>query len=399
MSDNYGLTTTGFNIKPYTEVITEMDSRAISLYGNDVNLNSNSPLGLFIQLISYFIATGDSTAPGLWELAQAVYNAGYVDTAEGISLDHAVKYAAMVRKQAYGAITPVVVNGVNGTPVPVGFLCGTQGGIQFATTQAATISNGTATVNVQAVVGGSNTNVPANTINVITNPTAGITSVNNPSAAIGGYDAETDDQLRTRYFNTAANPGASSTNSIRASLLTVSGVVNALVPENTTSATVGNLPPKCIAPIVEGGADLDVANMILNVKAGGIQSYGTTVVTVNDLSGNPQQIGFTRPTTVGVWCNAVVTTNSNFPSNGMQLVQTAIIKYIGGTDANGNVYPGVGLGGNVIYNQCVNAALSVSGVVDVAISLSTDGVNYNTSNVVVSSLQVANTNSNQVVVT
>lgn len=268
----------------------------------------------------------------------------------------------------------------------------------FRTTTTATISSGIATVSVQAVSGGSNTNVPANTINVIVNPAAGITSVNNTLATSGGLDAETDDELRYRYYNSTGNPGASSTNSIRATLLKVDGVINALVRENKTLSTVGDLPGKCVAAVVQGGTDIDIANTLLNVVAGGMESYGSTIVEVMDDSGSPQNIGFSRPTIVGVWCNVSITTNDNFPGDGSQLVKTAIIKYIGGQDTDGTIYNGTGLGQSAVWTLCINAALSIPGITDISLTLSTDGIAFSTSNITITSLQVALTDSAKVVV-
>ena len=87
----FGLTSQGFRRKQYTDILSDMQARAKSFFGEDVNLSDRSPLGLFIQSIAW-------EQSRLWEEAEKVYYAGYVDDAEGVQLDGATKYAAITRK-------------------------------------------------------------------------------------------------------------------------------------------------------------------------------------------------------------------------------------------------------------------------------------------------------------
>jgi len=393
---SYGLLTTGFNRKTYETVIEEMQARAKSLYGNDVNLENTSPLGMFIQLTAYFLASGDTEDPGLWELAEDVYNSGYVDTGEGESLNKAVKYQSLTRRKAEKATGQITITGTNGTVVAAGFLGATTGGIQFATIEAFTIASGTATANIEAVNGGANTNVPAGTITVIVNPTTGVTAITNASTTTGGYDEETDEELRDRY--SALKAGASTADSIRATLLQLTGVRDAIVRVNYTNGTVGGIPAKSIAPIVLGGTDANIADAILSTKAAGIQSYGTTEVSATDLSGNIEIIGFTRPTEISIWVNVTLTTNSSFPSDGNAQVKTAIITYIGGQDADAAEYNGLGIDDDVIWAKCISAAMTISGITDITLTLSTDGTTYTAANIAITNLQIARTDSTKVVI-
>lgn len=404
---NYGLLTTGFNRKTYEVLVEEMKLRAKSLFGDDVNLNDNSPLGLFIQNEAYFLASGDTLDPGAWELAEKVYNSAYVDTAEGISLDRVCKYIGITRRLAEGSTGQATITGVNGTIVPAGFLLATSGGVQFYTSAQATISGGTATVDIigyglpqsdGSILNGIITNVPASTITVIVNPTAGITSVTNAAELTGGRDAETDEELRDRYYLSVSKPGSSSGDSIRAAILEISGVRDALIRINDTTGTVGSIPAKSIAPVILGGDNTVIANKILETKAGGIQSYGTTTVNVSDLSGNTHTIGFTRPTSVDVWVNATITHDSSYPVDGDVQVVTQIIKYIGGTDADETEYDGLAIDDDVILVKCIAAALNVSGITDVVLELSTNGVDYDPSNITITNLQIAHTDSDKVVI-
>ena len=79
MSD-YGVTPEGFKLKP-REVITEdLKSRAKNLFGNDINLDTDSPLGKFIQLISWELSKN-------WHSLEKIYNSHYVNSASNQSLN------------------------------------------------------------------------------------------------------------------------------------------------------------------------------------------------------------------------------------------------------------------------------------------------------------------------
>jgi hypothetical protein len=73
------------------------------------------------------------------------------------------------------------------------------------------------------------------------------------------------------------------------------------VLENFTDVTdVNGLPPHSIEAIVLGGADADIAQVIYETKAAGTRPHGTTFVNITDSSGNPQAIGFSRPTSTNI---------------------------------------------------------------------------------------------------
>ena len=85
-----------------------------------------------------------------------------------------------------------------GGTVHVGDLFESGGGIQFAAVEEKTVSDGDA-VAVEAVTAGASGNVAANSVTLMPVTLQGIVSVTNPAAMTGGYDAETDASLRSRY--------------------------------------------------------------------------------------------------------------------------------------------------------------------------------------------------------
>lgn len=110
------------------------------------------------------------------------------------------------RNDATKAIGQVTVTG-SGT-INIGDLFETVNGIQFVATQTKNIV-GTGVVNIAAVNAGSVGNVPANQIVQIPVTLSGITSVTNTSATSDGFEAESDNALRSRYYDATITPATS----------------------------------------------------------------------------------------------------------------------------------------------------------------------------------------------
>jgi len=114
--------------------------------------------------------------------------------------------------------------------------------------------------------------------------------------------------------------------------------------------------------------------------------------------GETHVIGFTRVTEVPVYVHVTLTTGEGFPVDGLATVETNIIKYIGGTDADASKYYGLGLGDDVVYTKIIGICHSVAGVTDVVVTLSFDGIAYTASNKAIDPKQVAVTDYSKVVI-
>lgn len=95
----------------------------------------------------------------------------------------------------------------NGT-IRIGDLFETRGGIQYRSTEEKVIV-GSGLVSIEAVIAGSSGNVPAHQITQMPVTISGITSVTNPEPTHDGYDAESDDSLRERYYIAVRTPATS----------------------------------------------------------------------------------------------------------------------------------------------------------------------------------------------
>ena len=382
---NFGLTGKGLRRKRYIDVLESMESRARELFGENINLSERSPLGLFLRLIAWSIGI-------VWQVVEDVYNSAFVDTAEGHSLDKVALYIGITRRPATRATGTVKFTGDDNTVIDEGFLLETEDGVQFETTEEVEIEAGEATAEIRAVEPGTDGNVPASTITEIVNPIEGLDSATNPEETTGGRNKETDAELRERYLDSVAKGGASTIDSIRASLLDIDDVRAALVIENHTMETDGDgRPPKSFESYVLGGDAQEVANTILQTKAAGIQAYGTESEIVEDDAGQEHTIGFTYADEVNIEVNITKTTNEEYPEDGDERMVTEIIKYIGGSDEDGSVYAGLSMGEDVIFTQIIKACYRVPGLDDVEVTINKVGEAAGTDNISIELTEVAET--------
>lgn len=392
MSD-FGLTELGFKKKRYIDVLESMQSSSIGIFGTDINVNVNSPLGMILMVTAYELGVA-------WQEIENVYYSAYKDTAEGYQLDNVGQYIGIKRKAAKYAKGIATFTGIPGTIIPASFVIA-RNDVQYWTLQQATIGGtGSIDVVIQAIETGVSGNADAGTITTIVNAMAGVTSVTNALDVVGGSAVETPTDFRARYDNSIAMGGSSTTPSIQAALINLDGVIDADVTENDTTGTIGGIPPKCVSCFVYGSAsDADIAKAILDTKSGGIQAFGATIVEVIDSMGETQYIGFTRATEVPIYVNVTLTKDASiYPIDGDTIIQTAIINYVGGADADGTIYAGLGLEKDVIFTKIIGLCHAVNGVTDVVVELSTDNVTFTEANVDITTNSVAITDYEKVVI-
>lgn len=390
-TEQWGLTERGFHCPTYTEILDALEYKARELFGAKANLTVRSPLGLFLRIFAWAIHL-------LFQLAEDVYNSRFVDTAVGTSLYNLGKAIGLRLLPAQKAAGYLKVTGRPGTTINKGFLGATISGLQYVCLTETQIGDtGTATVPVQAFNAGEEYNTGPGTITIIVNPTDGITAITNPAAVDGGRGRETDEQFRDRYEVSVDYAGGVNIDAIVAEILqTVEGVSSALGYENDTDEVNElGLPPHSIEAVVYGGLDTDIAEAIFRRKAGGIQTYGNTVVPVISASEQSIDIHFSRPSPVPVWFRLTnLVTTAAFPLDGNQRIKQALIEYIGG-----DVTGGLGIGTSVIYMTLPAVILAVDGVKDFDLEISRDGSSFGEENIDVSTREKAVTDESKVSIT
>lgn len=393
MNENWGLTENGFLRPSYNDLLDAFEVKAKELFGSTVNLTARSPLGIFLRIFAWFASL-------VWQLAEDIYNSGFIDTAAGISLARLGVFIGIRKLAAQKATGTVTITGDPGAPVYAGLLLQAHNNQRFVTMEDAVIAaDGTVNVLIQAYDAGKNGNVEAGTIDSVVTPLSVITSVTNTTATSGGRDRETDQEFRERYAKSVDKPGGSNTDSIRAALLEVDGVAAAVVFENEKDEEDElGLPPHSVEAVVYGGFDASIAAVVHRHKAAGIQTFGTSNAQVADASGTARTIYFSRPTTKNIYVKIDnLVTGDDFPEDGENQITQAVINFIG-SDTSGIISNGLSIGVNVYYNQLLGEILKVPGVVDFILGVGTDGIDYAAANIIIGVREKAVTSAAKVVI-
>lgn len=285
------VTTTGLTVATYAELLNAYTAAFQLIYGNDIDLDSDSPDG---QIINIFI----QSVLDLENLIMQVYNMFDPDLAIGAVLDQRVAINGIQRQAGTFTITNITVAtnqsvnlyGLDQTVQPVFTVADGSGNqYQLQTTQLGfNPGAGGSPLVFQAVAPGALTPTP-NTITVAVTIILGVLSVNNPTTASSiGINEETDAQLRVRRQQSVSLASQGYLAGLLAALLNITGMVSAFVYENNTGATNSDgVPGHSIWVIVSGtAAALDIANAIYDKRNAGCGMFGSINYVITQIDGS-----------------------------------------------------------------------------------------------------------------
>ena len=137
--------------------------------------------------------------------------AAFPQTSWGQYLDYlADELAGLSRRPAVAAVVSLTITGTAGAVVPQGSLFATENGVQFSTGEQMVLSaQGVGKVKASAQTVGAGGNVLQGSIAKIPVSIYGVSAVTNEEAAHGGYEEETDDDLRERLLFAVRRPATS----------------------------------------------------------------------------------------------------------------------------------------------------------------------------------------------
>lgn len=290
----------GLQVKTFDEILQELKDGLRAIYGNDINLDQNSPDGQMVGIIA-------QVATDLRELLVQVNNSFDPDRAVGRLLDERVVINNIERIGGTYTIQPVelvvdrTVNLVGldaefNNPDGTGYTVQDNSGNKFILVDSATLTAGTHELNFRAQqIGQIET-----TVGTITTPVTivpGVVSVNNPNGPVGiGQREETDSQLRVRRQQSVALASNGYLNGLLGDVLALDGVTAAKLYENVTNSTDAmGIPAHSTWLIVEGGANSDIGNTIYENKSYGSGMKGAVEVDIVTASGHTFTAKFDRP--------------------------------------------------------------------------------------------------------
>lgn len=185
--------------------------------------------------------------------------------------------------------------------------------------------------------------IPNGAITKIVRAVAGLEEVENVGSYIAGRLTETDTEFRQSYVDKIYARSTNMLESIKSAILeNVQGVITVAPYENDTNEVdeMGRWPHS-IEIVVDGGNASEIAQQILDTKAGGISTFGSQEVTLHGAYGEDIVVRFNRPTYVYVWFQVGVTLSSstNPPINYSDLIKEVIEECMEWVEAGQDVLP------------------------------------------------------------
>lgn len=280
-----------------------------SIYGNDINVDSNSPDGQMVGVLA-------QVAVDNLELVAQV-NAGMdPDLAVGSILDQRCAINGVFRLGATYTHVMITIT-VDRTVALVGldtseataFTISDSAGTKYYLVEGDTFTTGAHTVEFRSATAGANNPAP-NTITGLQTVIAGVVSVTNAGAAFTiGRDKESDDSLRSRRMRSVSLPSNGFLAGMTAGLLNTEGVTDAIVYENITNADdVDGVPAHGIWCIVDGGSDQDVGNTIYVKRNAGCGMKGDEEVAITQVNGLQAIVKFDRSEAQDLYIDLTIST-------------------------------------------------------------------------------------------
>ena len=253
----------GFKAESFTEILTRLSNGLKNIYGQDINLDQDSPdgqqLGIQANIISDF-----------QDLALYIYNSMDPDLADGANFDKLLKLLARTRLPSSRSTVDIEMVLNKTVSIPASYTIKDLNNQNWIIGTAQTLDAGTHLVSFYSEDWGNITAEP-NTINEQITILTEVVSINNPESAISGRDEESIVQVRERRNKILEINASSTIGSIIGKILDLNGVVDAVPYENMTKIydPVRDIQPNSYWIVVKGGDIAEISEIIAKDKTGG----------------------------------------------------------------------------------------------------------------------------------
>lgn len=287
------------------EIISDITTDLKDIYGQNINVDSNSPDGQMINILAQM-------KKDVLDLCVQYYN--NLDTERVIGIPQQILYKlnnCIIKAYTYSYVyvnvsvsKSVNLQGLDAdieNPDGVGYTVSDGNGNRWILAESQTLTVGTHTLNFRAAELGNVTATP-NTITIMETVLAGVISVTNPANNyITGATGESDSEFRLRRNQTVASPSQGFEDSLQGQLLNLDNVTEAKVYSNRTGSTQNGIPAHTVWVIVEGGSSVEIGQAIYANVPPGIPMKGTQSVQVQRPSGTTETVYYDNPTAVTLY--------------------------------------------------------------------------------------------------
>jgi uncharacterized phage protein gp47/JayE len=324
----YGITDEGFSLKRLATIISDINEALAQITdpqtGEVLNLtDENDPL------VNIRDALADALAVA-WEQLQLAYNQFDPLKATGAGLSGLVQLNALTRHPGIYSTVTLTMAGTPNLYISSGKQVATYDDLVKFTLPSWTFDGAGAATVVGTCTEEGPLEAGAGDVTKINNPSPGWDTCINAEAATVGSLPETDRELRTRQQQSTETTGRSTIEDIYGNLANLDGVTWARVYQNNTLTTDGRgIPGKSIAPVVLGGNDQEIADILHEQAPALCGFHGTTTVNVSDDQGISYAVKFTRPNQIPVYVSIELTvvTQALWPTDGDDQIREAILDY------------------------------------------------------------------------
>ncbi|MFM2055980.1 MAG: hypothetical protein RLY71_365 [Pseudomonadota bacterium] len=327
---------------------------------------------------------------------EAVYQAGFADTASGRDLEQLAALLGVERRQRLFASGSVLFSRNSPAPADIFVPAGTRissaepPGTVFETTEERTLQRGTLSVEapIQATLGGPAGVVPAQAVRLIHRPILGIDSVANPQPTRFSGSDESDALLRSRLGRTLEAAGRASTGALLGALTTLPGVrekdiriaedylahpgvvkLNLALPEMSADELLGAQlqaidlieATRPVGVRIEHNIDAPLAAGAATVGEGAVaDDPDATGAPPADLASSLDPAAMFVPISVAAKLTPTTLALSAAQREQLQAQAEATIRAF---------FKEAGLGETLVYNRLVAQLMALDGVLDVALQM------------------------------
>ena len=288
------LTIEGIKIERLSGIVDKFERGFREIYGQNIDLSPNTPDGQMVGLLAQM-------RMDIEELAENIYRQLDPDVATGAWLEQRVAYAGLMRRSAsYSYLRSVILTGEPNSPLYAGIIVSDPHKVRWVlTTDIQLDSNGSARADFRSEQLGA-FNLAKNTALTIETITLGLNSATTFENAEIGEEEETDPQLRERFLISRTKNAINSAEAITSKIRALPDVKQVRTLENNTSQRDKlGVEPYSLNIIVDGGEEIQIANVIYQNKGAGVGLQGNTQVTLQR-DNEPRLIRFDRAVPVDI---------------------------------------------------------------------------------------------------
>ena len=259
----------GLLIDEFSTIYNRLADKFKLIYGQDINLEQNSPDGQLLGIITNEIYD-------LQTLILHIYNSFDPDLAQGVELNKLLKLIAQTRRASTKSIVDITIVANANVTLPADYTIIDENKNEWVINAETTLIAGTNIVSFNAVNFGA-IEASANTINDVVTVFPEIISVNNALPAEVGRDEESDVLLRKRRNNLLSVNSNSTIAGVYSKLFLLDTVTDAVIYENATDTydALKDLNAHTLWCIIDGGSIDEITKIIATDKTIGTDLKGT----------------------------------------------------------------------------------------------------------------------------